>query len=201
VASTITIESADGLVQVDIPAGTRVSDVAGYPVDQVSLIGPFVPSLPPVQYIAGSIDTGIFYSIFPSGTTYNPPVNVTITISRMQWDSAMEYHVWQYDGLTSQWIELPSTLSPGNRTISFSTSKSGIVTVMKNPLPSTPMAERDSTGPKGAMRPGSDQVSIFSGMIVWLGEQLARFFSFAIIGVVAIATAVFFLKRRKYRRQ
>jgi hypothetical protein len=198
VIRTITIQSADGLVQVDFPTGTRVSDASGYPVDEVSLIGPFVPSLPPVQYIAGSMDTGIFYSISPNGTTYNPPVTVTLTIPQMQWDSSMEYHVWQYDGLTEQWIELPSTLSPNDRTISFQVSKSGIVTVMKNAPPRSPMADRDSTGPKGAMQPGSDQVSIFSGMIVWLGEQLARYFSIAIIGITVVCLAVLFFRRRRY---
>jgi hypothetical protein len=192
------ISSPDGLFQVTIPEGIQAWNSSASPLGEVRLVQTANPPVP-IPWIGGSSDTGISYTILPDGATFNPPVPVVITIPPALWDDHMDYTVWQCDSGVMQWNEVPTNFSPADRSLSIQISRSGTFAVLKKQVPQSPMNEQVPPVPAVAGKPGSDQFSIITGMVVWIGEHLAKYFSVAIVVLAAVCIAVLLLSRRRYR--
>jgi hypothetical protein len=65
-------KSADGKVQLNVPAGTNADDAEGNPITSLTaLINPNPPPAPPGKYDIIAVEFG------PSGATFNPPIVLT----------------------------------------------------------------------------------------------------------------------------
>ena len=105
----INVFSDDNNILLHIPTGTTGLDSNGVPLTQISIIHMTTP--PAFQADAGIV--ALAYDFTPSGTTFNPPVTI-----RFSYDPTLipagvaetSLQIAYYDGTTSAWIILPSTV-------------------------------------------------------------------------------------------
>ncbi len=101
----VTTASADGLLQLSIPAGTTGLTAGGDPLSQISNMPVEDPPPPPVD----SNVIGLVYDLGPDGATFNPPINLTFTYNESLIPDGVaeeDLVIAMWDAAGGTWVEL-----------------------------------------------------------------------------------------------
>jgi len=127
----VSVPTADGQVNLSIPAGTVGLNADGTPLSQISVL-PANPPAPP----AGSSFIGLAYDFEPSGATFSPPISMTFNLPSGVDETNLT--VAFYNTTTGQWITVPTTIDPVTHTIIAQVSHFTTYTVMAATASTTP---------------------------------------------------------------
>jgi hypothetical protein len=128
----IELTTTDGQVSLSIPAGTRILNSDGNPLELLS-IKP-AASIPPSDKQVITV-----YEFSPAGATFTPPVRLTIKYNPSDLvkgtpENALQIFLW--DG--TQWKVELSTVDTQNKTVSAGCSRCGLYALMvKIPTPTS----------------------------------------------------------------
>jgi len=149
--TTTKITSKDGAGTLTIGRGTQVLDANGTAVEYISIVPCSVEEWM-LQQSGGEPDVvfmGRAFQCTPEGTTFNPPIEITFTLTDEEWD-ALETDqpvIKWYNEETKEWEELPVIVDPASRTVTAQVSHFSIFALFAPPVEtgtepfSTPEAE------------------------------------------------------------
>jgi hypothetical protein len=118
--SSVSFQSSDQNLTVDIPQGTTGTTAAGDPLPQVRITPVSVPPAPPADM--GFI--GLTYDLEPDGATFDPPITITFTYNPAWIPAGLgpeNLTVGYYDTDSGQWVMLGAsdiTIDPVTGTVS-----------------------------------------------------------------------------------
>jgi len=113
VLETITATSADGKLNITIPAGT-IAKVDGQPLSSLTAdVDPSPPDPP-----EGDNIIGLVYDFGPEGATFVPPITVTFTYDPDEVAEGDELVVMVWDEAAGEWVEV----GPGDYTVNTETN-------------------------------------------------------------------------------
>jgi hypothetical protein len=133
-----TVETSQGSpfdVTVSIPQATKSLTAAGTPISEV-MITPITPeeigkiTLNAVTPKGTSFALGdMAVECSPSGATFDHPVSITFTMTKAQWNAALEkaggkyqeITIRYYDTDTKTWVSIPTTVKPDTREVTGTT--------------------------------------------------------------------------------
>jgi len=113
--------SADGMLTVTIPAGTKALDKDGHPLLTMTAAVFANPPAPPENaYIIG-----LAYDFLPAGATFDPPITFTWTYDPLTLPTGVaeaDLDIAYYDTATGTWIQLHGTVNTTTHTITAQVS-------------------------------------------------------------------------------
>jgi len=113
VLETITATSADGKLNITIPAGT-IAKVDGQPLSSLTAdVDPSPPDPP-----EGDNIIGLVYDFGPEGATFVPPITVTFAYDPDEVSEGDELVVMVWDEAAGEWVEV----GPGDYTVNTETN-------------------------------------------------------------------------------
>jgi hypothetical protein len=199
VTEPATVSSEDSLATVSIPAGIVAMDEGGSALASVS-IGPLSGSEVPADSPGSAFSfTGMAYDLGPDGATFSPAITLSFAVPEGEDGGA--FTIRMLDESTMSWMSLPTTYDPGSRTVTTEVSHFCCFALFAN-APVTPPAAaaspRPSAPPVPAPTPPPTAMSIFSGLLVWMGSQAVRS-PVVVVVVVILAIGIFWFGSRQVR--
>jgi hypothetical protein len=199
VAEAATVSSGDSLATVSIPAGVVAMDAAGSPLGSVSitpLAGAEVPADTPGSAFSFA---GLAYDLGPDGATFSPAITLSFAVPEGQAGEA--YSIRMLDEATTSWMDIPTTYDAAAGTVTAQVSHFCCFALFARaevqPAGATAAAQPTITA-KPAPTPPRTAMSIFSGLMLWAGDQVMKYPLVAAV-IIVLAVAILWFGRRQYR--
>ncbi len=120
-SKALSIQSTDSKAKLSIDEGTKALAQDGAPISKLTMAQVKTPRTPPPS----SNIIGLTYDFGPSGATFSPPINLTLTYDPKSLPQAVDEKklvVAWWDASTSSWVNLTGTVDPVTHTITASVS-------------------------------------------------------------------------------
>jgi len=204
VTGVTALHSEDSLASLSIPAGIVAKDGAGTPLGSVTISALAASAVPADTAGSAYSFAGRAYDLGPDGATFSPAITLTFTVPPGL--EGQEYMVRTRDESTNTWVELPTVYHPESGTVTAEVSHFCCFALFaKTPVSLTPTARATvaAAAQAAAARPSPPPtaMSIFSGMILWAGNQVLRYPFVAGIVILALGALLFGRSRLRLRRK
>ncbi len=151
VTRTIAVLADDDSAKLTLQAGVRALDADGNPINSITIerVGD-VPAAP-----AGAVFSisGYVYECGPAGTTFDPGMTLTATLSEEDWNqmiaSGQVPTIKWYNAETDAWEDVPTTVNAATRTVTATITHFSMFAVVYTTgvLPTTSPTEVVTTSP------------------------------------------------------
>ena len=134
---TILISTDDQIMTLSVQEGTLVTDAGKKPLPEIR-ITPVTPAeIPPGAGPDGNRWTGHAYHFLPDRASFDPPVLVSFTLSRDEWERSdpANLTIQETNETGPGWERLPMTIDPLTRTLSAPARHFSIIGLFSNSPP------------------------------------------------------------------
>ena len=142
---TVIITTDDRIMTLSVPEGTLVTDAGKEPVPEIR-ITPVTPAeIPSIAGPVGSRWTGRAYHFLPDHTSFDPPVLVSFTLSKDEWERSdpANLTIQETNETGLGWEPLPLMIDPLTRTLSAPARHFSIIGLFStSPATDTPLTQQ-----------------------------------------------------------
>ncbi|MFA6333550.1 MAG: C1 family peptidase [Methanoregula sp.] len=155
-------------VSVSVPQATQALAAAGTPIGTISITPRSQEEIEKITATgvvspsaAAFSALGLAVECFPAGATFDKPVSIAFTMTKSQWDAALEkaggryqdITVRYYDPAVKDWVAVPTTVNPTTRTVTGSTSHFSLFAMFINNPAIAQSLQTPATGQVGTLAP------------------------------------------------
>ncbi len=203
VTEVTAVQSEDNQASLSIPEGIVAKDAAGTPLSSVTISSLAASAVPADTSGSAFTFAGMAYELGPDGATFSPAVTLTFTVP--QGMEGQEFTVRTMDESTNTWLDLPTVYHPQSATVTADVSHFCTFALFAKGSvpPATTGAGTVPAAPAPTVRPSPPPtaMSIFSGLILWTGNQVIRYPLVAGVVILAIGIGLFGRRRQRLRRK
>ncbi|MGB9177455.1 MAG: PKD domain-containing protein [Methanoregula sp.] len=194
------LTSTDSHAILNITEGIVAKNASGNPLSEITVKALPSGSLPAVP--SGSVFTfaGMAYDLGPDDATFSPPVSLSFSLPQEQ--RGQDYSVKSFDRKSGTWQDLPTTFDAATGTVTAHVSHLCVFALFTEPRVSpvtTPAATPlpVPATPQAKAQPPTTAVSIFSSMMIWIGELAGKNIIF-IVAIAIILCLLFYYRRNRW---
>lgn len=195
VLKSVIVNADDNVANLLVPIGTKALDADGKPLSGITFNPLAEGDVPVVPTGAVFQFAGYAYEASPAGATFDPAITLTFDIPDDVWESLYlpgnQLTVKWYNPETELWEEIPTTVSPGSKTVTATVTHFSTFALFTEPLtePVTPTETATTVPP-------TTQTTTPAGEQPSEGLPMTMILSIFAVVVIIAAAGYFFMMRK-----